>query len=105
MMVCVVCSCCATSSYREVCIGLRRGIGSGETLCHDIYPVRPITTVSLAANTYCMMDGHSSCAPRTVGPRSNLAVRVNRAIDDRPEHTAGGHLLSVVQAATNAERL
>jgi len=29
----------------------------------------PITTVSLAANTYCMMDGHSSSAPRTVGPR------------------------------------
>jgi len=24
------------------------GIGSGETLCHDIYPARPITTVSLA---------------------------------------------------------
>jgi len=44
-------------------------IGSGQTLCHDIYPPRPITTVSLAANTYCMMDGHSSCAPRTVGPR------------------------------------
>ena len=34
-----------------------------------VYPARPITTVSLAANTYCMMDGHSSCAPRTVGPR------------------------------------
>jgi len=32
-------------------------------------------------------------------------VRVNRAIDDRPAHTAGGHLLSVVQAATNTERL
>ena len=81
------------------------GIGSGEILCHDIYPARPITTVSLATNSYCMMDGHSSCAPRTVGPGSNLAVRVNRAIDDRPGHTAGGHLLSVVQAATNTERL
>jgi len=44
-------------------------IDSGETLCHNIYPARPITTVSLATNTYCMMDGHSSCAPRTVGPR------------------------------------
>ena len=99
-MVCVVCSCWVTSPYREVCRE-----GAGLTLCHDIYPARPITTVSLAANTYCMMDGHSSCAPRTVGPRSNLAVRVNRAIDDRPEHTAGGHLLSVVQAATNTERL
>jgi len=30
---------------------------------------------------------------------------VNRAIGDRPAHTAGGHLLSVVQAATNTERL
>jgi len=30
---------------------------------------------------------------------------MNRAIDDRPVHTAGGYLLSVVQAATNTERL
>ena len=30
-------------------------------------------------------------------------VRVNRAIDDRPAHTAVGHLISVVQAATNTE--
>jgi len=28
-------------------------------------------------------------------------VRVNTAINDWPVHTAGGHLLSVVQAATN----
>ena len=68
LMVCVVCSCCATFPYREV-FRAKGGIGSGETFCHDIYPARPITTVSLAANTYCMMDGHSSCAPRTVGPR------------------------------------
>ena len=68
LMVSVVCSCCAISPYREVCRA-KGGIGSGETLCHDIYPARPITTVSLAANTYCMMDGHSSCAPRTVGPK------------------------------------
>ena len=67
-MVCVVCSCCATSPYREVCRA-KGGIESGENLCHDIYPARPITTVSLAANTYCMMDGHSSSVPRTVGPR------------------------------------
>ena len=81
------------------------GIGSGVTLCHDIYPAQTINTVSLATNTYCMMDGHSSCAPRTMGPRVYLAVHVNRAIDDRPSYTAGGHLLSVVQAATNTERL
>jgi len=49
--------------------GAKGGIGSGETLCHDIYPARPITTVSLADNTYCMMDDHSSSAPRTMGPR------------------------------------
>ena len=79
---------------------------SGEILCHDIYPARPITTVSLTANTYCMMDGHSSSAPRTVSaPGSNLAVLVNRAIDDRPAHTAGGPLSSVVLAVTNTERL
>ena len=36
--------------YREVCRA-EGGIGSGETLSHDIYPARPITTVSLAANT------------------------------------------------------
>jgi len=65
-MVCVVCSCSATSPYRKVCRA-KEGIGSGETLCHDISPARPITTVSLAATTYCMMDGHSSSAPRTVG--------------------------------------
>ena len=82
-MVCAVCSCCATSPYREVCRA-KGGIGTGETLCHDIYPARPITTVSLAINTYCMMDGHSSCAPRTMAPESNLAVHVNRAIHDRP---------------------
>ena len=80
-MVCVVCSCCATSPYREVCRA-KGGIRSEETLCHDIYPARPITTVSVATNTYCIMDGHSSSAPWAAG--SNLAVRVNRAIDDRP---------------------
>ena len=49
------------------------GIGSGETLCHDIYPAKPTTTVSLAANTYCMMDGHrASCAPRTFGPQGPI---------------------------------
>jgi len=68
LLVCVVWSCCATSPYREVCRATG-WIGSGETLCHDIYPARPITTISLAADTYCMMDGHSLCAPRTVGPR------------------------------------
>ena len=95
-----MCSCCATSSYRA-----KGGIESEETLCHDIYPARNITTVSLAANTYCMMDGHSSCAPRPWAPGSNLAVHVNRAIDDHPAHTTVGHLLSVVQAATTTERL
>jgi len=67
-MVCVVCSCCVTSPYREVCRA-KEGIGSGETLCLDIYPARPMTTVSVAANTYCMMDGLTLCAPRTVGHR------------------------------------
>ena len=34
LMVCVVCSCCATSSYGDVCRA-KGGIGSEETLCHD----------------------------------------------------------------------
>ena len=53
----------------ERCVGLREGSGVERPLCHDINTARPITTVSLAANTYCMMDGHSSSAPRTVSPR------------------------------------
>jgi len=45
-------------------------------LCHDIYPDQPITTVSLVANTYCMMDGFSSCAPHTVGSSVQFSGRV-----------------------------
>jgi len=101
-MVCVVC--CATSPYREVCRA-KGGIGSGETLCHDIYPARPIYTVSLAANSYCMMDGHSSCAPCTVGPRIQFSVACEQSHWWPARHTAGGHLLSVIQAATNTECL
>jgi len=103
LMVCVVC-CCATSAYREVCRA-KGGIGSGEILCHDIYPARPITTVSLATNTYCMMDGHSSCAPRTVGPRVQFSGACEQSHWWPARHTEGGHLLSVVQAATDTERL
>ena len=71
------------------------GIGSGETLCHDIYPARPITTVSLAVNTYCMMDGHSSCSPRTVGPRVQFSDACEQSHRWPARHTAGGHPLSV----------
>ena len=92
-----MCSCCATSPSREVC---RAKGGFGETLCHDIYPVRPITTVSLATNTYCMMDGHSSCAPRTVGPRIQFSGACEHSHWWPARHTAGGHLLSVVQTAS-----
>ena len=82
-MVCVVCSCCATSPYREVCRA-KGGIGSGETLCHDIYPARLITTVSLATipTAWWTAIGHAHLPPWA--PGSNLAVRVNIAIDDRP---------------------
>ena len=41
------------------------------------------------------MDGHSSYAPRTVGPRVQFSGTFNRAINDRPAHTTGDHLLSV----------
>jgi len=50
-----------------------------------------------------MAIAHVHLAPWA--PGSNLAVRVNRGINDRPVHTAGGYLLSVVQAVTNTERL
>ena len=61
---------------------------------------------SCVVNTYYMTDGPSSPAYLVPwAPGSNLAARVNRAIDFRLEHTAGHHLLSVVQAATNTERL
>ena len=69
-MVCVVCS-CATSPYREVCRD-KGGIESGETLCHDIYPARPITTVSLATNTYCMMDAVTAIAHVHRGPHGPI---------------------------------
>ena len=32
-------------------------------------------------------------------PASNVAAYVHRAINDRPAHAAGRHLLSVIQAA------
>ena len=35
-----------------------------------------------------------------LAPGSNLAACVNKAINDRPEHTAGCYLLSVIQAVT-----
>jgi len=54
--------------FREVCKA-KEWIGSGETLCHDIHAAQPINTISLAANTYCMMDGLSSSTTRTIGPR------------------------------------
>jgi len=73
------------------------GIGSGETLCHDIYPARSITTVSLAANTYCTLHR---------GPKVQFSGACEHSmINDRPAHTTGGHLLPVVQAATNTERI
>ena len=86
LVVCIMCSCCTTSPYGEVCTSpygevckAEGGIGSGEIFCYDIYPARPITTVSLAANTYCMMDGLSSCAPRTVGPRIQFSGACERS--------------------------
>jgi len=95
-MVCVVCSCCATSPYREVCRA-KGVIRSGETLCHNIYPAWPITTVSLVANAYCMMDGHSSCTPRTVDPRVQFSGACEQSHWWPARHTAEGHLLSVVK--------
>ena len=79
-MVCEVCSCCTTSPSREVCRA-KGGIGSGETLCHDIYPARPITTVSLA------IEGkrtHLSIMPNTMtqaeSTPSSLLLQPNEEI-------------------------
>jgi len=47
----------------------------------------------------------SSRAPRAVASGSNLTARVHKAINDRRAHAAGRHLLLVVQATTNTERL
>ena len=46
-----------------------------------------------------MMVGFSSCARAPWAPGSNLAVHVNRAIDDRPAHTEGCHLLASVSVS------
>ena len=105
LMVCVVCSCCATSPYREVCMA-KGGIGSAETLCRDIYHARPIWPVFLwrlipTAWWTALVLAH--LVPWT--PVFSLAAHVNRAINDWPAHTAGHHFISVVQAATNTERL
>jgi len=97
LMVCVVCSCCATSPYREVCRAMGE-IGSGKTLCHDIYPARPITTVSLAINTYCMMDGHSSGAPLT-------GVQFSGACEQSPGAYAGSGWVMGVRTPPSAEVL
>ena len=46
--------------------------GSRDTLCNDIFTLltaQPITTVSLAANTYCMIDGLRSLCTSRRGPR------------------------------------
>jgi len=72
-MVCGVVLVVAQPLLIERCEGLWGGNGNGETLCHDIYPAWPIISVSMATNTYCMMDSHSLCAPFTVGPRVQLS--------------------------------
>ena len=73
------------------------GIGSGDntthnthhqTLCHDIYAARPITTVSVAPNTYCMMYGLSSSTPRTMGPKVQFSNLCEQMTDQRIQQEA-----------------
>jgi len=52
-----------------------------------------------------MMDGLGSHTRHAMGPSVQFSVHTNRAINDRPAHTAGRHLLSVVQAVTNTDHL
>ena len=94
LMVCVVCSCLP-------CRAIVGGIGSGETVCHDIYPARPITTVSLTANTYCMMDGHSSCAPRTMSPRVQFSGACEQNHWWPASHTAYSRRPSVISGSSS----
>jgi len=80
-------------------------VESGETLCHNIFSDRPLTTGSLMANIYCMIHGQRYRRISRSQPRSNIAATVNSLINNWPLYTAGCHLLSLVQATTNAERL
>jgi len=59
-MVCVV---VARPLLIERYVGLREGSGVERPCAMIFYPARSITIVSLAANTYYMMDGYSSCIP------------------------------------------
>ena len=54
--------------------GTSRTDGRTDGRTELLYQYRRITTVSLATNTYCTMDGHSSCAPHTVarGPQGPI---------------------------------
>jgi len=65
---CVWCVVVARPLLIKRCVWLRKGSGL-EIPCAMIFTLLGLTTVSMAANTYCMMNGFSSCAPRTVGPR------------------------------------
>jgi len=49
------------------------------------------------------IDGHSSCAPHTVGPRVQFSGACEQSHWWPARRTAGGHLLSVVQATTNTK--
>jgi len=62
----------------ERCVGLREGSGV-ERPCAMIF-----TTVSLATNSYCIINGHSSNAPCTVGPRVQFSGAREQSHDDWP---------------------
>ena len=102
---CVWCVVVARPLLIERCVGLREWSGV-ERPCAMIFTLLglwPVFLWRLISTAWWMAIAHAHLTPWA--PGSNLAVRVNRAIDNRQAHTAGGHLLSVVQAATNTERL
>jgi len=48
-------------------------------------------------------DGFGSRVPQAVGTTVQFSSACDRAINDRPEHTVGCHLLSVLQAAISQQ--
>ena len=68
----------------------------------SVYHAWPIITVSDITSTHCTVGGP---ALASWASRPNLATCANRAVLWPTTHTAGRHLLSVIQAATNTDHL
>jgi len=63
-----------------------------------------ITTVSMMANSHCLMDGLVLVCLAPLDPGPSLAVRANTVINGLPTDAVVRHLLSVVHAGIMTER-